>query len=157
MSNLSKHIPSFSKKKAQIEYAEPSKSRSLCHVGDCQQIGTISESSGQDAKFVCWIHDRVKPEDNSRLNEGIHEYMWLLNLCNRITVIPMVDLENKKSAKQIEINTFCEAKGIPHMARKKNNGDFPKSLEWEPRTQWISRFRNFTVDVLMGRVEITQQ
>lgn len=154
MSNLTKHIPTFAKKKAQVEYAEPSKSRILCHVGDCQQIGTFSESAGPDAKFVCWVHDRVKPEDNSRLNECIHEYRWLLNLCNRITVIPKVDLENKGSAKQIEINKFCEAKGIPQMARKKNEGDYPKTLEWEPQTQWISRFRNFTIDVLMGKVDI---
>ena len=148
-------VTTFSGKAVNPEPQEPSKSRLLCHVGDCDQIGTFSESSGPDAKFVCWVHDRIKPEDNHRLNEGIHNYRWLLNLCNRITVLPKIDLEINESAKQIEINKFCEAKGIPQMARIKNAGDYPKTLEWEPQIQWVSRFRNFTIDVLMGRVEIT--
>lgn len=154
MSNFSKFTPTFSKRKAQIEEPEPSKSSLLCHVGDCDQIGTFSEHTGQDAKFVCWVHDRVRPEDNHKLNEGLHNYRWLLNLCNKITTMPAIDLEINDGKKQEEVNQFCAAKGVPEIARKRNSGDYPKTLKWEPQIHWVSRFRNFTIDVLMGRKEI---
>lgn len=147
-------VTTFSGKAVNPEPQQPSKSRLLCHVGDCDQIGTFSESSGPDAKFVCWVHDRIKPEDNHRLNEGIHNYRWLLNLCNRITVLPEIDLEINDGYKQEEINKFCEAKGVPELARKRNNGEFPKTLAWEPKIYWVIRFRNFTLNKLLGREDI---
>jgi hypothetical protein len=145
MSNIDKYIKPFTGKKRQQE-PEEEKHGLGCSAYGCTRIGSVSNSAGHDAKYVCWIHDLVKdPMDVQRITAAINENTGLINIIDRVTRISMVELEH--GGKQEEIDAYFRAKGLPELARRWKDEAAGKR---EPKIYWVMRLRNYGWWVVNG-------
>jgi hypothetical protein len=157
MEHFSKHTPSFGGRKAKVEPKDEQKSRLGCTAYGCTRIGAISNSSGEEAKFVCWIHNMVNdPLETQKFTAAIHQNEKLVDWVDKLTVTPWIDLEINDSAKQHEENRRLEANGLPELKRilHKTEG---KRDRWETQSLWIQRLRNYVWWVLDGRDEAKRE
>lgn len=133
---------SFAPKKRKFaEASEPDESSTHqgrgCIANNCPLVGSISNGSG--GPFHCWAHDRL--EESSQwpfLTQGINENLWLFKVADRVATLPLYDLERK----QAEIAAYLAGRGMPELARMKNDGTWSERISHEPRSAWVGRLRN---------------
>jgi hypothetical protein len=140
----------FTKRKETMEQPQQ-QSNHLCAIHGCDRIGTVSHFSGPDARFNCWLHDRCKPEQIGRVANGLHEFGWMRDFCDRIVTKSLIDLElpdAEGKTGQDQINAYAIAKGHPELARKRVEGD--AKHPWEGLSQWWARCRQYAFHQIAG-------
>lgn len=150
MEHSSKHIPSFSGRKAKVEPTEQ-KSRLLCTAFGCTRIGSISKSSGENANFVCWAHDCVEdPMEVQKITTAIRQNEALVDWVDELATTGGIFLEMGDGLRQKEINDMLDAKGLPQLKRI-FHAEKGKHGLWETQSLWVQRLRNYVWWVLDGR------
>lgn len=157
MKSVSDHLPQAGRNipKSAPKEAEQSGNRMTCEAHGCNRVGSISETAGPDAKFVCWAHYEVKDKrDWDRMTKAIHENEWLMDLNARMVTKSLFDIECRTDThlpEQEIIERYLRQKGLDELCRKVNTVDGRQVKE--PLQAWQRRIRSHVLWVLNGSKE----
>ena len=119
-----------------------------CAAPGCPLDGTTARAVG--GAFICWVHNDFKEAATwEAVTEGIRATLGLIAMAGKIDRLPLIDLERKTP----EIVAWVCSRGLPHLARKTNEGQWPPSLKMEPRTAWAARIRREALVRIRERVD----
>lgn len=120
-----------------------------CTAHDCPLCGTISDSPS-GGNWKCWAHDRLEEASQwPYLTRGIQENRWLFNFADRITTMPLYDLEQKAE----EIAGFLKSRDREDLCRLKNDGQFSERCAMEPHSMWANRLRSAAFNAAFSYVK----
>jgi len=149
MKNVTSYAPSFSGRKAVVEKDQRNERGTGCTAYGCTRAGTVSNTAGEDAKFVCWAHDRVNDSNAVQgITAAIHSNASLMDFIDTVSVASWIDLEH--GGRQEQFDATLRAKGPETAKLARRVGEDGKL---ENRSVWISRLRNYAWWVLNGRPE----
>lgn len=121
-----------------------------CAAHGCPLPGVFSDATDGSGDYRCWAHDRS--EESSQwpyLSQGIKLNGWLFKLAERVSTMPLYDIEQYSQA----IEKYLDAKGRPDLNRLQNDGRWPEALTHEPRPYWVQRLRGAAFKAAMAYVD----
>lgn len=144
-------ITNFTGQRVSKEPEQP-ESTTNCAAHGCGRLGALSNETGPNARFLCWVHYEAKEAmDWPRLTQAINENIWLVEFADKLAKKSSFDIDcesERHRAEGPEIDKWLKAKGLDELCRQTmivRGKERP-----EPLAYWIPRVRAYVLWVLNG-------